>query len=66
MTAPRIDLPNLRASRFTVRQVAGRAERFGLTLPEAVRDVKAANARGGRKGAISRRKKPRIAAEQRP
>lgn len=57
---PTATLP-LRASRFTVRQIEGRL-RFGLTPTEAVRDVKAANARGGRRGAISRRQKPRIAA----
>jgi len=57
---PTATLP-LRASRFTVRQIEGKVTRFGLTPDEAVRDVKAANARGGRKGAITRRKKPRLA-----
>lgn len=51
----------LRASRFTVSQVEGRT-RFGLTPLDAVRDIKAANARGGRRGATSRRRKPRVVA----
>ena len=59
--APLAALP-IRASRFTARQIEGKVARFGLTPDEAVRKVKASNARGGRKGAISQQKKPRLAA----